>query len=51
MPGGLVRFALPVQTSEIAISQLWHPRYDADPAHRWLRGLVLAACKDFSPVS
>jgi len=23
---------------------LWHPRLDADPAHRWLRGLVLDAC-------
>jgi DNA-binding transcriptional LysR family regulator len=51
MPDGLVSFPLPVQTSEITISQLWHPRYDADPAHRWLRGLVLAACKDFSPAS
>jgi hypothetical protein len=20
---------------------LWHPRLDADAAHRWLRGLVL----------
>jgi hypothetical protein len=23
---------------------LWHPRLDADPAHRWLRGCVRDAC-------
>lgn len=39
-------FALPVQTEAITISQMWHPRFDADPAHRWLRGLVLATCRD-----
>jgi DNA-binding transcriptional LysR family regulator len=26
------------------VSLLWHPRLHADPAHRWLRGLVLEAC-------
>ena len=24
---------------EITVSMLWHPRLDADPAHRWLRGV------------
>ena len=48
MPADLVSFPLPVATSEITVSQLWHPRLDADPAHRWLRGLVLSACKDLS---
>jgi hypothetical protein len=24
---------------------MWHPRLDADPAHRWLRGLLLATCR------
>ena len=33
-------FALPVVTAGIVISQSWHPRVDADPAHRWLRNLV-----------
>jgi len=23
---------------------LWHPRQDADPAHRWLRGLIVDTC-------
>jgi DNA-binding transcriptional LysR family regulator len=39
-------FPLPVPTQPITISQMWHPRMDADPAHRWLRSLVPAVCKD-----
>jgi DNA-binding transcriptional LysR family regulator len=38
-------FALPVQTDPVTVSQIWHPRLDADPAHRWLRGLLLAICR------
>jgi len=38
-------FALPVRTGAITVSQMWHPRMDADPAHRWLRGLVLSVCR------
>jgi DNA-binding transcriptional LysR family regulator len=38
-------FPLPVRTEPITVSQMWHPRFDADPAHRWLRGLVLANCR------
>lgn len=38
-------FELPVHTAEFAISQMWHPRMDADPAHRWLRGLVHSVCR------
>lgn len=40
----VVGFDLPVRTPEIAISVMWHPRMDADPAHRWLRDIVLAVC-------
>lgn len=44
---GVVRsFPLPVRTVAITISQMWHPRLDADPAHRWLRGLVVATCRE-----
>jgi DNA-binding transcriptional LysR family regulator len=39
-------FPLPVRTEPITVSQMWHPRFDADPAHRWLRGLVLATCRE-----
>ena len=41
---GMHSFPLPFALPEITISMLWHPRMDADPAHRWLRGLVLDAC-------
>lgn len=43
--GGLHSFALPVAVREITVSLLWHPRLDADPAHRWLRGCVRDACR------
>lgn len=41
---GLFSFPLPVQVPEFAISLLWHPRSEADPAHRWLRGVVREVC-------
>ena len=41
---GLQTFELPVTVPPITISQVWHPRLDRDPAHRWLRGLLLATC-------
>jgi DNA-binding transcriptional LysR family regulator len=39
-------FPLPVPTPEITVSLLWHPRLDADPAHRWLRKCVRDACAE-----
>jgi DNA-binding transcriptional LysR family regulator len=41
---GMHTFALPLAPPEITVSLLWHPRMDADPAHRWLRGCVREAC-------
>lgn len=41
---GLFTFALPFAMEEVTVSLLWHPRMDADPAHRWLRDCVRAAC-------
>ena len=41
---GLHSFPLPVSIPEITVSLLWHPRLDADQAHRWLRGHVLDIC-------
>lgn len=43
--GGLTSFALPVATPEIGVTALWHPRMEADPAHRWLRDTVIAMCR------
>lgn len=42
---GIQFFELPVDTPGISISQLWHPRLDADPMHRWLRALVRETCR------
>lgn len=39
-------FALPVPTRPITVSMLWHPRMDADAAHRWLRECVRAVCAE-----
>lgn len=36
-------FELPVATPGFSIAQTWHPRMDADPAHRWLRALIFEA--------
>jgi DNA-binding transcriptional LysR family regulator len=43
---GMHSFALPVPMPEITVSLLWHPRLDADPAHRWLRGCVRDVCAE-----
>jgi DNA-binding transcriptional LysR family regulator len=44
-PAAMRSFPLPVRTEPITVSQMWHPRFDADLAHRWLRGLVLGTCR------
>jgi len=41
---GMFSFPLPVATPEFTVSMLWHPRLDADPAHRWLRRHVKDVC-------
>lgn len=41
---GMHSFPLPFATPEITVSLFWHPRQEADPAHRWLRGHVRAVC-------
>ncbi len=41
---GLHTFALPFATPEFTLALLWHPRMDADPAHRWLRECVRGVC-------
>jgi DNA-binding transcriptional LysR family regulator len=41
---GMHSFPLPVAMPEVTVSLLWHPRLDADPAHRWLRACVRDVC-------
>ncbi len=42
-------FELPVKVRGITLSQMWHPRAEADPAHRWLRQFVLRVCRQHAP--
>ena len=42
---GLAIFELPLTLPEIVISAMWHPRLDADLAHRWLRETFLSVCR------
>jgi len=43
---GMHSFPLPFSTKQITVSLLWHPRLDADPAHRWLRQCLRDACAE-----
>jgi DNA-binding transcriptional LysR family regulator len=38
---GLSLSRLPVDLNELTVSLLWHASYDHDPAHTWLRSLVI----------
>jgi DNA-binding transcriptional LysR family regulator len=46
---GLHSFPLPFPAPRMTISMLWHPRLDADPAHRWLRSCVRDVCAKSRP--
>ena len=41
---GMHSFALPFELPDFSIAMLWHPRMEADPAHRWLRGCLREVC-------
>ncbi|HRD46882.1 MAG TPA: LysR family transcriptional regulator [Caulobacter sp.] len=41
---GMHSFALPGVAPEFTVSMFWHPRLEADPAHRWLRGRLREVC-------
>jgi DNA-binding transcriptional LysR family regulator len=41
---GMHTFSLPFATAEFTVSLLWHPRFQADPVHRWLREIVVETC-------
>ncbi|KYF81991.1 LysR family transcriptional regulator, partial [Sorangium cellulosum] len=47
----LVTFPLPVTTPAITIAQAWHPRFDADPAHRWLRDRLRRVCRSIAELA
>lgn len=41
---GMFSFRLPVPANAFTVSMLWHPRMEADPAHRWLRACLREVC-------
>jgi DNA-binding transcriptional LysR family regulator len=43
---GLTASPPPIELEDEPISMIWHASYDEEPAHRWLRGLILRACKE-----
>lgn len=43
---GLHGFTLPFALEPFTVSLLWHPRLEADPAHRWLRACVREVCAE-----
>ena len=44
-PLGLRLLPPPLPLRPYALSMVWHPRFDADPAHSWLREKLLRAAK------
>lgn len=44
----LVRHALPFSCATFSWSLYWHRRYDAAPAHQWLRGVLMATANEIS---
>lgn len=41
--------APPLPFEPYALSMVWHPRFDADVTHRWLRQTFAACCADLEP--
>lgn len=39
-------FEIPLPLSPVRVHQSWHPRFDNDPTHRWLRGLIKRCCDE-----
>jgi DNA-binding transcriptional LysR family regulator len=46
---GLQVLKPPIPLPSYSLSQVWHPRVDADPSHRWLRRLVVRVVAEEIP--
>lgn len=42
----LRRFEIPLSLQRVPVRQSWHPRFDNDVGHRWLRGLIKQCCEE-----
>lgn len=49
----LVKKALPpeLQIPSFTVSQIWHQRFSADPAHQWLRRVIKSVCAEDSSIT
>lgn len=51
----LRQFEIPLPLKPFDVIQAWHPRFDKDPAHIWLRnsvqGICSALCRDAMPLA
>jgi hypothetical protein len=43
---GLRTFMPPVDIPSFSVIALWHPRLNADPAHRWIRDLLATVARE-----
>ena len=39
-------FTLPIPLPTLMLTQAWHPRFDKDPAHRWMRETLKTCCDE-----
>lgn len=46
---GLRLLELPLPMEPYTLSQIWHPRMEGEPAHRWLRELLVRASRTAAP--
>lgn len=46
---GLATSPVPVPLDEFTISMVWHSSYDHDPAHRWLREIMVRLGREATP--
>lgn len=40
-------FEVPLELEDVTVIQAWHPRFDKDPAHRWLRQTLKSICSGY----
>lgn len=45
MAYGVRSFPIPLDLPPVMLRQAWHPRFELDAAHRWLRGEVRQICR------
>jgi hypothetical protein len=41
----------PAEIQQMSFAMAWHPRLDDDPAHRWLRAMILETAGHSSSAS